>query len=306
MAERPSPLRRILPGLLTAVALAALGGFLAGNHRHIAEKYVLNPLAFFVIVGLVLAILALRGLANRTLFKGMGVEASVSDWFRLVTVSSFTNYLPLSAGLAVKAFILNRVYKTPYRLFAVGQTSLLIIFMSTNGAVGLATLSLEFPGQVFGIIGAGFAVMTGSAALLFLPDAVARLTEGRKLPGIGRRMSAIRSRWGAVAALQVFILLMTAAMLKISFDMGPAEISFAACIVFTAAGMLTRVVSITPGGIGIRELVVGGLAYLVGFGVRDAVIASALVRIAEVAALFTLGSLLTYGISRRAVSPSDE
>lgn len=298
--------RPALVALLTLVALAALAVFLIRNRGYIAANYAVRPEAFFGIAVLVVVTLALRGLAHQALFGRMGISASAFDWFRLVAVSSFTNYLPLSAGMVAKAFFLKRVHSLPYRTFAVGQVALLVVIMSTNGAVGLAALASNFPEHVAGIVGAGFAVMTGAAALMFLPTAAVRRLSGRWLAWEADAAPSIRLAWPAVALFQVGILFATAATLRIAFAMGSSQVGFAACVVFAAASMLTRLVSITPGAIGIREFLVGGLAYLTGFSLRDAVIASSAVRTVEIAVIFALGGIFTRRLSGQVMSSYED
>jgi hypothetical protein len=70
--------------------------------------------------------------------------------------------------------------------------------------------------------------------------------------------------------------------------------------------MLTRLFSITPGAIGIREFLIGGLAYLTGFELRDAVIASTATRTVEVAVVFALGGLFTRRLSSQVISSYDD
>ena len=70
--------------------------------------------------------------------------------------------------------------------------------------------------------------------------------------------------------------------------------------------MLTRfVVAITPGAIGIREFLIGGLAYLTGFELRDAVIASTVTRTVEIAVVFALGGAFTHRLSDQVISTYD-
>jgi uncharacterized membrane protein YbhN (UPF0104 family) len=298
--------RGALVALLTLSALAVLAIFLIRNRGYIAAHYALRPEAFFAIAALVVATLALRGLAHQVLFGRMGISASAFDWFRLVTVSSFTNYLPLSAGMVAKAFFLKRVHSLPYRTFAVGQVALLVVIMSTNGAVGLATLALDFPEHVAGIVGGGFAVMTAAAALMFLPTAAVRRLSGRWLAWEATAALEIRLAWPAVALLQVGILVGTAATLRIAFGMGSSNVGFAACVVFAAASMLARLVSVTPGALGIREFLVGGLAHLTGFSLRDAVIAATAVRTVEIAVIFALGGIFTHHFSGQVISSYED
>jgi hypothetical protein len=285
--------------------LAVLAAYLYRQRGYIAAHYALRPDAFLAIAVLVTLTLYLRGLAHRALFGRIGLAASAFDWFRLVSVISFTNYLPLSAGLVAKAFFLKRVHSLPYRSFALGQVALLIMIVSTNGAVGLATLGLAFPEQLSGIIGGGFALMSSAAGLLLLPSGLIQRWFGRWIQWDAQSATGLRQAWPVVALLQAAILLATAATLWIGFALGVAQVGFAACTVFAGAAMLTRLVAITPGAIGIREFLVGGLAYLTGFDLRDAVIASTVARSVELAVVFALGGAFTRRISGQVISSYD-
>jgi len=291
-----------LVALLTFAALAVLAIFLIRQRGYIAEHYALRPEAFFAIAALVVATLGLRGLAHQALFGRLGISASAFEWFRVVTMTAFTNYLPLSAGMVAKAFYLKRVHSLPYRKFAAGQLALLALIMSTNGAVGLATLALDFPEQVVGIVGGGFAIMAAAAALLFVPTAAVRRLSGRWLAWDDSAASELRLASPAIALFQVGILVGTAATLRIAFGMGSSNVGFAACVVLAAASMLTRLVAITPGALGVREFLVGGLAHLTGFPLRDAVIAATAVRTVEIAVIFALGGIFTHRFSGQVIS----
>lgn len=306
MAEKTSAAGRALPAVLTLFTLAILLLFLGRHRAYLLDHYRLNPGAALAMAGLTVAALLLLSLANGTLFSTVGVKASLGDWFRLVTVSSFANYLPLSAGIAVKAFFLKKVYRLPYRTFVLGHGTLLLVVIAVNGAVGLSTLAAFYRERATGVIGLAFLFMIAAGSLLFLPGPLSRLL---KRDGTSRevaQLGAMRRRGPALALLQVLSLLASAATLKIAFDMGPGGPDFAACVILSAAGILTRLLSITPGALGVREFLVGGLSLLLGFDMRDAVFASTLSRLVEIAVLFSLGSLFTFGFSRRLVSRYNE
>jgi len=302
----PTGWRRWLVVGFTIAALAVLVAFLAGNHRYIAEHWALRPDAILAIAALTIGTLALRGFANRVLFSQLGIAASTGDWFQLVTVSSFTNYLPMSAGMVAKAFFLKRVHLLPYGTFALGQLALLLVIISTNGVVGLTTLGLAFPDQLVGVVGACFVVMIGAGVLMFLPGPLLRRIPERFRSAARDGAPKLRRAWPLVALLQFGILMASSAGLAIAFDMGASDVGFAPCIIFTAASMLTRLFSITPGAIGIREFLIGGLAYMTGFELRDAVIASTATRTVEVAVVFALGGLFTRRLSSQVLSSYDD
>jgi len=289
--------RKLLAATFTAAVLVALAVFLFQSRGHILETYSLQPRVFGIVALLVVATLGLRAVANRLLFGGLGVTASLFDWFRLICVVAFTNYLPLSAGMLAKAFFLKRVHAMPYRRFAVGQMSLLLTVFGTNGAVGLAALALAMPSHLVGVVGLGFALMLTSAGLLFLPPRARSWTGLRRLPWDPPTLLGARRHWPGVALCQTGILLLGAASLYLCFGLGASQVSFAACLLFTAAAVLTRLASFTPGAIGVREFFIGALALLTGFEARDAIIASTLARVAEIAVVVILGGVFTHSLS---------
>ena len=293
-----STLRIGLPLLLTAAVLSVLLGFLWQNRAYIAGSYSVRPAYLAVVAGLVLATLGVRGLANRLHFAPLGVRASTADWFRLVTVTSFTNYLPLSAGLVAKAIVLKRVHDMPYRQFAVAQSSLLILIVATNGTIGLAVLAFSFPEELSGVIGIGFVAMAATGLLLVLPARLQERLSVRWFPFAANVGARGRGHWPGVVACQAAMLCAAAASLMLCFAMGESSVGFAPCLLFTAAAVLTRFVTVVPGALGVREFLIGGLAVLTGFDLRDAVVASTLARVAEIVVVFALGGFFTFGLSR--------
>jgi uncharacterized membrane protein YbhN (UPF0104 family) len=299
-------LRRWLPPALTGLAVAMLCAFLWWNREYVSASYSLRPGAFLAVAGLSALSLGVRGLANRLHFGPLGVAASIGDWVRLVTVTALANYLPFSAGLVAKAVFLNRVHELPYGRFAVGQTSLLLLIIMTNGAVGLVILGLGFPDRLFGVVGAGFLAMLTAGLPLWLPEPWQQRLSTRWLP-----LTAIarptRRHWPWVALCQLGLLLLASAGLQLCFSMGGSQVGLLACVLFTAAAVLARLVTIVPGALGVREFLVGGLALLTGFDMRDAVVASTIARAAEIAVVFSLGGVFSWSLSGQlaANGPSD-
>jgi len=290
---------------LTLAAIGLLAGYLFQNRHYLTEHFAPRPGGFLAIAALLVATLVLRSGMHQVLFGRLGIAASAGDWFRLVAVSAFTNYLPLSAGMVAKAYFLKRVHSLPYETFALGQLAMLVMFVATNGAVGLATLAFALPDHVFGVVGVGFALMLTATFLLLLPSSVLRWRSRRFMPWDADTAPTLRRAWPAVAVLQLATLLASAGTLQIAFGMGASSVSFAACLVFTSAAMLTRFVAITPGAIGIREFLVGGLAYLTGFELRDAVIASTVTRTVEIVVVFALGAAFTRRLGDQVISSYD-
>ena len=227
------------------------------------------------------------------------------DWFALVTVNTFANYLPLSAGLAAKAFYLKRVHAMPYSRFAVGQIVLLLLVVTAHGWVGLVLVLLWQP-AAGGWLAVGFAAMAASGSLLWLPKRVAQTLAGRWFPWDADAIADLRGCAMKVIGVQVGVLLVAAWSLKLGFSTGNVDASLTACVVFTAVAVLTRLVSVTPGALGLREFLIGGLAVLTGFELQDAVIAAVVTRVAEMIVIFALGGVFTYKLSHRIAATYDE
>jgi uncharacterized membrane protein YbhN (UPF0104 family) len=285
--------------------LTVLGAYLFGQRAHFLEHYAVRPLPMLGMALLLVVTLGLRASSNQSLFGRLRVIAPWRDWFALVTVNSFSNYLPLSAGLVAKAYYLKRVHSLPYGQFAVGQMALLLLVVATNGLVGLTTVLL-FGSTGVGWVAVGFAAMSAIGALAFLPAGATRsfpqfLTRDR-FPWDAAAVHAIRRSAASVIPLQLAVLAATSASLQLGFALGDAQVGFAACLIFSAATVITRLVAITPGALGVREFLVGGLAVLTGFELQDAVIASTLARVSEMSVIFVLGGVFTYRLSGRVAS----
>lgn len=290
-------MRRWIAPVVTVLVVAVLSAFLWENRGYIADSYSLRPGLFAGVAALTLATLFVRAIANRLHFAGLGVEASTADWFRLVTVTSFTNYLPLSAGLVAKAVFLKRMHRMPFRRFAVGQTTLLVLIVATNGVVGLGLVAVLFPQHVLGIVGLGFAAMVAAGGPLLLPERLREALSSRWFPFAANVGPEARRHWPTVALCQLAMLLLASWALQLCFEMGESSVGLGACVIFTAAAVLTRFVTVVPGALGVREFLIGGLAVLTGFDLRDAVVASTLARAAEIVVVFGLGGVLTFSLS---------
>lgn len=295
--EKSAALRWLAP-VVTGAALVLLCAYLWRHRGWISDSYAADPAAFTAVAALAAAGLGLRALANRLHFAGIGVKLRLSDWFRLVTVTAFTNYLPFSAGLFAKAVFLKRVHDVAIRKFSVGQATLLLLVLSTNGMVGLGILLVRFPDSLFGVVGAGFAAMVLSGALLLLPEAWLQRFSPRWLPLAENVRGDARGGWLGVVATQLLMLLASSFSLLLCFGMGSSDVGLLACLLFTAAAVITRFVTVVPGALGVREFLIGGLAVLTGFELRDAVVAATLARAAEIVVVFALGGVFTWSISR--------
>ena len=304
MTSRSEQIRQLGPVAITVAVLALLTAYLYLQRSYVELNYAFPAGKWLAVTALAVTTLALRGLSNQWLFARFGVGVPLGDWVAIACVSALSSYLPASAGLVSKAHFLKRAHAVPYRLFAVGQAALLLLGVATHGAVGLIALVVWRPSAAIWIA-IGLAAMTAAGLLVLLPDRVARVARRRWLPLDAETIARLRRSALGVVPLQMGVLLATASGLKLGFSMGPTEVSFAACVIFSASTVLTRLVWITPGGLGVREFLIGGLAVLTGLALRDAMIAAVVLRLAEVAASIALGSASSLRLAQRLAAIPD-
>jgi uncharacterized protein (TIRG00374 family) len=72
------------------------------------------------------------------------------------------------------------------------------------------------------------------------------------------------------------------------------DVSLSHCLLFSSATVLTRLVSIAPGGLGVREAIVAGVASSIGFDAGVGAVSVGLDRLIETSVIVLLGVVYTY------------
>ena len=295
--NRPRTIR-ILGSLFGFLVLGLLIYFLIQKWSYVGQNYTLRTIPVLVIAAFTFLLITVRGLANYLLFRSLAERASLLVWIALAAASSLVNYLPIPAGLIAKGFFLKRVHNLSYVRFAQGQAVIFVLFMLANGVVGLCTVLLWLGRTDAMAVVAAFALMIASTLPLLAPESawgplrhlIARMG--------GPLLRNSRASWPAIGLCQVAALFLLAGKLQLAFSFGPETPSYGACLVFSAMTIATRFISITPGALGVREFLIGGVAYVLDFDVADAVIASSIDRLIELIILAPLGGLSSWRLTR--------
>ncbi|HEY5901748.1 MAG TPA: lysylphosphatidylglycerol synthase domain-containing protein, partial [Anaerolineales bacterium] len=100
-----------------------------------------------------------------------------------------------------------------------------------------------------------------------------------------------------VLGIQIIMILLAAARYWLAFHMLSQDVTFGQVLLMSNASILTQVVSIAPGGLGVREAIVGGVAAMLGFDMAASVLAVGLDRLMSTAVIFLAGgaSMLLLG-----------
>ena len=260
-----------------------------------------------------------NGMQNTLLYRSLGVkEFSHRDGFLIAAASSLANQLPVPGGLVSKGFYLKRMHQLSYTLYTSSTVALFVSFLSLDGFVGLLVLlywALAMDKPASPSLWIGFSLMAASILVFVIP------VQSLRLPGaLNGRVQRALEGWVhmrrnplmvlKVLGLQMIMIIFAAARYWLAFHMLSQNVSLGQVLLMSNASILTQVVSIAPGGLGVREAIVGGVAAVLGFDMAVSVLAVGLDRLISTVVIFLVGgvSMLLLGgqLSRKPIDPEQD
>lgn len=307
------------PALVRALAIlivAAMVAYVATRRGLLESLLEVPPASVALLVLLSIANVAAQSLQFRQLSLVFGLNLRSQEWIGLTAVNTMANYsLPARTGLVVRAGYLARVHDMSFsRYAALAAASLgLMLFIAAAGGllVSLAVLdgaalakAAIFFLSVLGALAAGTIGVKLISVLARLSQRVTRFVEGFRRGMAAVAQGGAKSIWFVVWTFAVFLI--QSARLAVAFGATGIEITLAEAVIIAAAGALAIIVSITPGGLGIKEGTIAFVATLVGIGVPDALLAALIDRAAEVLVTFVAGAWLAKSLLQTALSDSGQ
>jgi uncharacterized membrane protein YbhN (UPF0104 family) len=256
-----------------------------------------------------LAFTMINGAINYFFYRALGAYLTLNESVGLAAVNTLTNQLPFAGGLFAKGIYLKKQHKRTYKYFLSATMALYVCFVSASGVVALIVLAYWTLARIENVPVAlffGFASMVASAIFLYLP------VGNFSLPGkLGKRLKQLSEGWRVLGqnghlvlkmiGFQVIATLLFAARLWISFHALSQNVSYTEWLLFSSATVLTRLISIAPGGLGVREGIVAGLASVLGFDPGISAVAVGLDRLVATTVILVLGTFYTYHLSKKTV-----
>lgn len=303
-----------LPYTLSVVALIVFIAYLYRNADRYQQLLDLSAGSLLLLLGLAVAFTPVNGLINYLFYRGLGVPLTYNEGIGLAAVNTLANQLPFTGGMIAKGVYLKQRHKMTYTRFLSATLALFVCFVAANGALGVAVLA--YMRLVDGTIAPmllilGFSAMAASVSLLWLRIDVSFV------PGKwGQRLTQLMDGWQLLSqnrrlvlelvSLQLLMTLLFAGRLWITFHALSQGVTLTQCILFSSAAILTRLVSIAPGGLGIREAIVASVASALGFDAGASLAAVIIDRLVETAVVITLGVVYTYSLSKKVASARPE
>jgi len=209
--------------------------------------------------------------------------------------STLLNYLPMNLGTIIKAKVLKKHCSLKYAHFisVMGVTILITIF--SGGLLGLVSTIISKPSlDTNNILLIGFFIISISIPIFLLYIPVSVISDKPGYIGTAMRdlilgFELIRKNGRGVLVLFLFtttLLLLAALRLWICFKALNTPITIFGSIMFAVVSNILLIVNITPGSIGLREVLIGAIAQFTGLSFERGLFAASLDRVFSL--VFTL------------------
>ncbi|OPL12672.1 MAG: hypothetical protein AVO38_14800 [delta proteobacterium ML8_D] len=231
------------------------------------------------------------------LIEALKIRTRFWDMVRLHNAAVLLNYVPMKFGTVFRANYLKRRYGLAYVHFVTFFVFVTFLMSAIAAIIGLAVLLAVFgiSGYENKILAISYAIIIiGSLLFLFLPLPVPK-GQGR-LSTILRNFLSSRSQiskqrkiiFTASGLLSVNFLL-TTARLSIIYHSMDKDIHLGGYLILGTLGFVVLFVALTPGSLGIRELVLGFGAVVVGAPLEVGILAAMIDRAVVFSYAFIVG-----------------
>lgn len=277
--------------LVYAGFFALFGWLLVRNSEAVEIRRWENVGILPVMMVLTAVVVTGRGMVNVLTFRREGTGIRFPQGFQLAILNTVGNYLPFSAGLVAKGIVLKRSFGVPYKSYTLISAYTFAAMLGAGGLTGLFALYW---------LGGGNAVLWGLFGGMACLPAIVQIPIGRlpllswlryadKADAIRRSFHGIQ---GPVLLLNLAMIAVLATRLGLAFEMLGHGLPFAHVLLLASGGILNRMLTLTPGGIGIREGIVAVLGHLTGLNYELIVLAAGLDRLAGIVTLFPAAGVI--------------
>jgi len=300
-----------LKHILGLAILAFLLWYLAKRWEHLKVLLKLGPGQLFMLYGLWFLASLTAARAIQFLLNALKIETAFWDMVRLHNAAMLLNYVPMKFGTLFRANYLKRHYGLAYSHFASFFLYITFLMAAASTALGLATLVTayglgDYESKILAGVFAG--TITGSAIFLLVPlpepKGKGKLRTALRDFLTGRRqISRDKKTIFLSAGFLVVSFLITACRLAIIYRSMGKHIHPAGYLILGALGFVILFVSLTPGSLGIRELVLGSGAVVLGIPLEVGILAAMIDRAISISYIFVVGGGCALSVWHK--SPAD-
>ncbi len=297
---------RWLKAGLALLIVVGLCLYLAGHWEQLRCLLRMDAGVFIQLFVLVFLASVAGGRAVQIMLRAMGAHTRFWEMVWLQNACMLLNYLPMKAGTLFRANYLKERYSFGYAAFAAFFLQLTLLMAGFSSVVGLVVPLAFYGGERFTpvLILVFSSIVIGTSVLLFaklpllpgdgrLAKAIRRFLRGRhQLAGQLRPiLSAMLCLGGSFLATSIRLFLIYRSM--------DVPVHPAGCLLLGALGYGVMFVSLTPGALGIKELVLTSGGAALGVPVEVGVLASMLDRAVMMGYAFPVGGACAAFLCRR-------
>jgi uncharacterized membrane protein YbhN (UPF0104 family) len=289
--------RSAILSLVTLGVISAFVYYLDINADKFLNLLRVSPLPVIFILLLSLTTPFLNGLINTYMCRALDADLSIREGFLLAAVSTLANQLPVSGGIVTKGVYLKHKHGLAYTKFLSAMLAILFCTFAVYGLLGLGILLywvLFKSAAIAPVLFIGFGGMAACLVIFWLPLERIRIPDfllkwvRHALEGwllISKNPLLILK----LLTIQTSMMLVLALRYWLAFHMLSQNVTISQVILFSCATILTNLVSFAPGGFGVREAIVGGIATALGFDFGVSVIAVGLDRLISMVMIILIG-----------------
>lgn len=299
-------LRFIIVSLFTLAIIAGVAYYLYAN----ADRYIslvrVSLTGVLELLTLSLAFQIVNGLLNTTLFQNLGADVSNREGFLVTAAATLANQLPLPGGIITRGVYLKHKYSISYSKYLSAQLALFVCTLAIDGLVGLGLLMMwRFVegAPTSPPLMAAFAAMSACIMVFWLPlghvrmPAVIRKWTDQALEG-WMMFSKNPALLFKLLGLQMCLVILLALRYWLAFHMLSQAATGGQALLFSCASVLTQLISFAPGGLGVREAIVGAVASALGFELSVTIAAVELDRLVATLTIVIVGWISAVHLGR--------
>lgn len=300
-----------LKNILVLAIVGFLFWYLINHLDQLKELLKLSPAKLAIMYFLTALIAFISAKAVQVFLAQLTIKAPLWEMFSLQNAALLLNYAPMKFGTIFRANYLKRHFDLSYTHFAIlflYMTFLMTFAASIIGVIviltafGLTSYENKIIALVFLIIA------VGSFAFLFFPLPVPKWQGKifnllRNFIAGKSQITSNKKRIIITGLLLTLNFILTATRLGIIYNALSQQCNPAGFLVLGALGYSVLFIGLTPGGLGIRELVLTAGAVVIGLPLEVGLLAAVIDRMITFSYAFIVGGICTIKLWRK--SPDD-
>jgi uncharacterized protein (TIRG00374 family) len=262
-----------------------------------------NPLLLIIISIIIIINLFLNGLLLKSLMKPFNIKLKLFEAFGLSTITNFYNLItPFRGGAGVRAIYLKKKHDFPYVHFLATLSAIYVIIFLVGSLAGLLSMLLIWLN--YGIFNKLVFLVFLAFFLFLLPIIIfsPRLPESKnkwfnRFIKVINGWHLIKKNRGTIIKIimiSILQLIFNSLIVKLSYSVFNIDISLIKAMFLSTITLLSALIAITPGNLGIGDAINVFSAQIIGVGLTGAIAATILRRIINLVVIFILGPIFSY------------